>query len=509
MRPTARLAGISLGGALLGLVACTYLPSGYRCTIDADCLDADGVTGTCEPDTSWCSFPDTLCEGTTRRYGEWAGGGLAGTCVGPPGDGGLGDGGDGAATGPEFPRLAALLLSNPKDYDQETYQDQIARLDLAVLGMYNGWERNGVTPAGAVAAIKGKNPGILLGNSTTMAVVPRDPGNTATTYKHDKLSTEVGPNGVGDWWAYDAAGQHVDSTGGGVNWDVNLTLLTTPDGQGDRWPQWLAKQEHQHVLAGVDFDLWFTSPVAWRPRVDLDWDRDGTTDSRDDLAVRGWWRDGQRAYLDTARATAPGLFLMLETDSDLDGSVYPPGADQFTQYQDAAHAAWLSSLIGDTSSVESDHGWATAMAFYRRVFTNLLEPRIVVFAFSVPSTPDYRLFRYALASALMDDGYFAADVNNYDVAWYDEYDLAGTASTKWLGRAVDPPPTAAWQSGVYRRRFEHGVAIVNPAGNGPRTVTLESGYRRFAGTQDSTTNDGQPAASITLAERDGILLVAE
>jgi len=39
-------------------------------------------------------------------------------------------------------------------------------------------------------------------------------------------------------------------------------------------------------------------------------------------------------------------------------------------------------------------------------------------------------------------------------------------------------------------------------------VTVEPGYTRFAGTQDPVTNNGQAATSITLADRDGIMLKA-
>lgn len=36
------------------------------------------------------------------------------------------------------------------------------------------------------------------------------------------------------------------------------------------------------------------------------------------------------------------------------------------------------------------------------------------------------------ASALLEDGYFSASTDYNQIPWYDEFDLAGTASTKWL-----------------------------------------------------------------------------
>jgi hypothetical protein len=109
--------------------------------------------------------------------------------------------------------------------------------------------------------------------------------------------------------------------------------------------------------------------------------------------------------------------------------------------------------------------------------------------------------RYALASALMDDGYFAANDNGYtNVQWFDEFDVD-------LGHAVDGPQLAPAQNGVYVRRFEKGLAIVNPKDNGPQTIAIEPGYQRFYGTQDSATNNGQAVTTITLGDRQGIILI--
>jgi hypothetical protein len=50
---------------------------------------------------------------------------------------------------------------------------------------------------------------------------------------------------------------------------------------------------------------------------------------------------------------------------------------------------------------------------------------------------------------------------------------------------------------------------VNPKGNGPQTVAVGSGYRHFLGVQDPVINDGQPVSSVTLHDRDAVLLVRE
>src|SRR5688572_27531921 len=84
---------------LLGSAAACVKPRAFSCTDSAEC----GAGGQCEP-VGFCSFADTACAGG-RRYGDLAGGGLGGVCVGeepdagvlPDGsaiiDAGLGDGG--------------------------------------------------------------------------------------------------------------------------------------------------------------------------------------------------------------------------------------------------------------------------------------------------------------------------------------------------------------------------------------------------------------------------------
>jgi hypothetical protein len=406
-----------------------------------------------------------------------------------------------------FPRLAGMLIGDPHNYGDPAYQARIARLDLAVLGMYEGWNGEGKSPGQAVAEIKAMNPAILLANYTVMTEVGRS--GPAEARKRRRLRSGAGPDGIGDWWAYDAKGRHTDWSGGAYGaWDTNLTLLTTPDG-GEHWPQWLARTDYERLLKGAGFDLWYSDNNMWRPRSNADWDRDRKNDSVDDVRVRNWWRDGQRAYYDTARALAPDLPVMVNADSDLSGEAFPPGADRFKQYRRAVGAAFLEHAMGKDWSAETWGGWPLTMAWYHRIRANLLAPRIVVFDAYLDSADDYQLLRYALASTLMDDGYFSASRDYNAIAWFDEFDLAGTASTKWLGPAVDPPQTEAWQDGVYRRRFAHGMALVNPKGNGRRVVMVEPGYRRISGTQAPDVNNGRRASKVTLPDRDGILLVKD
>lgn len=140
------------------------------------------------------------------------------------------------------------------------------------------------------------------------------------------------------------------------------------------------------------------------------------------------------------------------------------------------------------------------MARYRAVLRNTRPPNIV--GFNVHGSPtDYRFFRYAYTSCLLDDGYFSFTDKSREyssVPWFDEYDYK-------LGKAISEPPAAAWSNGVWRRDFQYGIALVNPT-NTARTVTVEPGLRRLAGGQDPAVNDGSAAGRLTLGPKDGIVL---
>ena len=50
-------------------------------------------------------------------------------------------------------------------------------------------------------------------------------------------------------------------------------------------------------------------------------------------------------------------------------------------------------------------------------------------------------------------------------------------TSTWV-RAIDPPQSRAYQNGVYMRRFENGMALVNPRGQwNADTVQIEPGYQ--------------------------------
>jgi hypothetical protein len=110
--------------------------------------------------------------------------------------------------------------------------------------------------------------------------------------------------------------------------------------------------------------------------------------------------------------------------------------------------------------------------------------------------------RYGLASALLENGYFAFTVNNVIAPpWFDEYDAP-------LGSAVDAPPTAPTASGIWMRRYSNGVVLVNPT-NVTASIDLGNGYKHLKGTQDPVINNGLAERVVSLPPRSGLLMVKQ
>jgi hypothetical protein len=408
-----------------------------------------------------------------------------------------------------FPKIGGYYIG-PRNYADASHRANIAKLDLAVISMPRGWNADGMDITDTVKDIRSRanaagNDGLILSMYTIFMESDSSPDNSAKADVWNKMSQEQGPGAAAiDWWARNRNGENVSSWPGA--WNTNITRFVVPDANGDRVPQWKAKRDFAaYSLASPQLDSVFADCWFWRPRSVADWNGDGVNDDRNDPTVQRWYRLGMVDWLDQMTRLRPDLLVIGNADGQ-NGSVMLSEPE----YKGKLGGALFEGAMGVSWSIETNGKWEDMMRFYRNLLANTKAPHAVLFGVVSDDAQDYQMFRYALASALMDDGYLAFNVNGYkEVHWYDEYDLAGTAGTDWLGRAISEPPTSPWSKGVYRRDFENGIALVNPKGNGTRTVTVEPGFVRITGTQDPAVNNGEPARDITLPERDGILLVRE
>jgi len=388
-----------------------------------------------------------------------------------------------------FPRLMGLNVG-AKNYQDAGYQNELARMDVVILGFYRGWQPAGYAPTATLAmrkvvkALKARNPKILVGQYSILSEAYDDPGNTADQDKRDKLYASK-------WWLLDASGRKVQWTSQFRTWEVNLTTWPRADADGKRWPQWLAERDYAVFFRDIpEFDVVALDNVG-APRVTADWNLDRKNDDREDPGILAAHYAGHLAEWTRLRELAPTRLLIGNTDNDLANP----------EWRGQLDGGILEAQMGLSWSLETRAGWGKMMERYRAVLQNTRLPRIV--GFNVFGSPtDYRFFRYAYTSCLLDDGYFSFTDKSQgysSVPWFDEYDHK-------LGWALSGPPSASWSQDIWRRDFQNGVALVNPT-TSAKTVKIEPGLHRLTGNQDPTVNNGSAVSQVTLQPKDGIVLL--
>lgn len=397
-------------------------------------------------------------------------------------------------TAPDFPRVGGIQIGSPFNYDNPAYAAQLARQNIMILGDYPGMAPDGMQMQQAVTNIKAHNPNALVFtyvNGNNVAENTQTP--TSTTW-----AAYVGEINHMKWWLYSdtASSKQVPAGFGDQNdWQVNVTLYTPKDSNGDPAILWLARFfAANYTLAATDG--LFTDNLGWRPYVNGQWKAgSGVVDLDATPTVQSWFRQGYASYVALLRSLMPGKFQIGNI-----GDWGTPGAT-LTEYQGMLNGGVLESYIGQSWSIETTAGWASTLAEYRQVMANVVAPKLIFFN-QWGSSTDYQSMRYGLGTCLLDDGYYSftnTTQGYYGVVWFDEL-------SQPLGPSLNKP-TAAWQKGVWRRDFANGIMLVNPKGNGAQTVTLESPYIKVKGTQDPLTNSGAIVTTVTLKDRDGLMLL--
>jgi hypothetical protein len=294
-----------------------------------------------------------------------------------------------------------------------------------------------------------------------------------------------------NWWLRTSSGGLASWTGG-LTAGINVTTWVAINPSGRRWPQFKARFDHDTYFKGAPgVDYAFTSNTLSRPRVSADWRRNGTNQPPSDAAVQSAMRSGYAAYWSALRAANPALKIIAGADNDLSAA----------EYKGVADAVYLDGMIGASWSIETWGGWSAMLQRYRGAMANVKPGKVAIFHAFGESPSDYAALRYGMASALLDDGYFMFRPRSGSQvpAMYDEY-LAP------LGQPATAPPTAAASNGIWMRRYEHGLVLVNPQ-QATASIDIGSGYRRIAGTQDPGVNNGQAQQTVTLGPRQGLIMV--
>ena len=389
----------------------------------------------------------------------------------------------GASASVELPRVATIYFGKLGSADELR---DVARHDFVITNLYG----TRAQMQSVISTLRDANPRLKLGTYTVLVEL------RPNAHKSDRINQPaLQAVETNDWWVRNAAGERMRWTEQYGTYLINTTHWAKADEAGRRWPQWLA--EHQgNLLKDIDgLDYVYVDNVWSTPRPrggEMDWKRIGTNQSNADPEIQAAYRRGTADYWDALRKVLPDKKIIGNPDNDLD---YP-------EFKGKLEGAFLECMMGKSWSYESGRGWAHMMAVYRSALKNTVAPKDVVFQVCSNGEVDQRLMRYGLASALLDDGWFAYTVTGMKPApFLDEYSAP-------IGKAAEPPPTAAARSGVWIRRYtnRHGAG---QSGARPASVTVGEGYRRLHGRQDPAVNDGRPVTTVTLPPKDGLVLLKQ
>jgi len=381
-----------------------------------------------------------------------------------------------AANALKGPRLAVVDYSK---LDNSTRRRQLGRYDIAILGLWPSLQPS--YQQAVVQGIREASRHVQIAQYTILSEYRRS-GDPEVVRVLDQ----------NDWWLWNASGDHVQWTADYGNWEVNVTDWAPRDGRGTSWPCWKASYDRRRLLEpGGPFE-WVFADTVMDQRVRADWRRAGSDQQWQDVAVSKAVRLGFAQHWRCLREQVPGVLIMANASPEFLASPELSGL---------ANGAFLEGMLGKTYSPgRHPDGFQRMWRRYRSAFLHTSAPHCVVFQVYGDATDEQRM-RYGLGLTLLHDGYFAFNGPSLQQAmpWFDEYDAP-------LGDPIQPPPEGPEVSGLWMRRYQGGLVLVNP---GPDAITVElpAGYRNLSGSLSPSINNGAPASRCSLAPLDARILV--
>jgi hypothetical protein len=367
---------------------------------------------------------------------------------------------------------------------------RLARWDWVVVG---GSDRRTVA---LTASLRAVNPNIKI-----------TPYVNGTEDNHHRFSAaRVSPtayaSGFSDeWWLKNYDGSYANyphSPGRRMLNPTKFAAAVNGKQWNDHLAQWVGAYYHQDgVLVDMVSDSSLNVWGGWKltdrvPNVDLD--RNGVRDVSEHGTewVNQQWGAGVRDLISKVRAAIAPVELLVGNNG-------------------IGFNAWANGLSMEAGNTDNNE-----LNLFQGWIDNHFGTDYAAQQTQGGTQPNYRLMRHNLAAAMMVDAYFnysdGAGGNYTTLWWYDEYsvDLAtgqatGDASKKgYLGQATGRAAMLA--NGVWRRDFQHGIALVNNSSS-TQAVSLDGIFRRIRGTQDPSVNSGAFVSRASLQPGDGVILL--
>ena len=298
---------------------------------------------------------------------------------------------------------------------------------------------------------------------------------------HDKLYEGI----ESDWWLTDEDGSQKSVWPGTRALNLNTN-----------WISYLASFVDEEVIStgywdGIFYDE-VQDSITWIG--DLDINQDGKNDSA--AEANTLWASRYKELFSTTRSLLGSSAIMITNGSS-----------------NLSFAPYVNGRMFETfpSSNDTLTDWKNRTRDYLSFEESLTRSPINIINVNTKNTGDsndYQSVRYGITTTLLGSGFFGFDYGdeNHSQLWtYDEYDV-------YLGEQKgDPenlldPHDVTITTGIWERDFENGKVVLN-ATSTSQTIILDGEYEKLRGTQDPSINDGSVTSTITLASKDGIILL--
>lgn len=342
--------------------------------------------------------------------------------------------------GTQYPQIMGMAIGNQSKYADLVIQADAAKLDMIILGFYKGYDS--IKMNGIIDNLKNLNPNILIGQYTVLGETQDNCGKLAG-YRCDKVQAE-------NWWLRLANGNRTQWTTIYNAYDINVGLFSTPDANGDRYPEWLVKTDYDLYFNNSKIDIWFLDNWG-QARAKGDWNKDGIDEDKGSTVAQSISRQGHLAEIASIRSGPRSDIKIMGNAGSVQGVPEMLTPLDFAYLECNAGMSW--SIEGSLNSPTKWGSWRKMMDRYIRVGKS----SVVGFGVCDGDPTNKIEFLYWYGSYLLGaqkGAYFSytAKADSYSMVtrWFPEYDID-------LGGAVDPPQVEPSADGFVTRKFEKGT----------------------------------------------------
>jgi hypothetical protein len=416
-------------------------------------------------------------------------------------------------TGLGYPRLMMQKYAITSSADAQ----QLGRFDWIVTDGENPSTISSYWPV-----LRQANPGVHISayiDGTENNNRQTDTRTCISPQQYDDPNVPASAEWTDNWWLKNYDGSYPNMPGQTGRKMVNPTQFVPTNGAGERpndhLAKWIKRCYVNLIKAdGVILDMtndtslyqqWPAWDLTVKAGSNLDLDRNGVRDvSEHGVAwVNNTWGAAMRDLVQRVRAEVGPDFLVDSNSGNGTGFASAANGQTYEHGSSPSNGYINDNEIAMFDQWEGNH--------FGTLFTGMLSQ-----TGSSTAESDYRYMRHNLAAAVVAGTWFSnacgAPCNYNSQPWYDEYSVdfatgraTGDASKKgYLGQATGPAVKLA--NGLWRRDFEHGIALANNTGSS-QIINLGGTFRKIRGTQDPAVNDGSPVSSVTLLASDGRILL--